>query len=106
VDHLGHDAAEAFTDGDATALAGENRWADRLPSTLAVTAAAGNAASTFAWYSGTSSPWNDTGGFVSGLGDSLSSAISSASTAPGSSSGSGGGGFSGGGGVGGGGGGW
>ena len=52
--------------------------------------------------------WNssDVGRFTSGLGSSFSSAISSASTAPGSSSGSGGGGSSGGGGGGGGGGGW
>ncbi len=46
------------------------------------------------------------GNFASDVGSSLSSAISSASTAPGSSSGGGGGGFSGGGGGGGGGGGW
>ena len=45
-------------------------------------------------------------GFVDSVGSSLSSTISSASTAPGSSSGSGGGGSSGGGGGGGGGGGW
>jgi uncharacterized membrane protein YgcG len=90
----------------AIALDVENRWADRFAAQLAAASAAGTAGSTFAWYSGTSSPWNDTGGFVSGLGDSMSSAISSASTAPGSSSGSGGGGFSGGGGGGGGGGGW
>jgi uncharacterized membrane protein YgcG len=59
-----------------------------------------------AWYSG--SGWSNlgAGGFASSLGSSFTSAISSASTAPGSSSGGGGGGSSGGGGGGGGGGGW
>ncbi|MEO6198570.1 MAG: DUF2207 domain-containing protein [Sphingomicrobium sp.] len=91
----------------AIALGVENRWADRFAGQLAA-AAAGSAAGQqgFAWYSGSHSPWSDTGGFVSSLGSSLSSSISSASTAPGSSSGSGGGGSSGGGGGGGGGGGW
>jgi hypothetical protein len=60
----------------------------------------------FAWYSGSSSPWNNPTGFTSAVGSSLASTISAASVAPGSSSGSGGGGFSGGGGGGGGGGGW
>lgn len=90
----------------AIALGVENRWADRYTGLLAAAAAAPGASQTFAWYSGSSSPWNDTGGFVDSLGTSLASTISSASTAPGSSSGSGGGGFSGGGGGGGGGGGW
>ncbi len=93
----------------AIALEVENRWADRFTSMLAAASAAASAsggAQGFAWYSGSSSPWTDTGGFVGSIGDSLSSAVSSASTAPGSSSGSGGGGFSGGGGGGGGGGGW
>ena len=90
----------------AIALGVENRWADRFASQLAGAATGAAAGQTFAWYSGSSSPWTDTGGFVSSLGSSLSSSISSASTAPGSSSGSGGGGFSGGGGGGGGGGGW
>lgn len=91
----------------AIALGVENRWADRFASTLAAASAAqGGSSSAFGWYSGSSSPWSDTGGFVGSIGDSLSSAVSSASTAPGSSSGSGGGGSSGGGGGGGGGGGW
>ncbi len=59
-----------------------------------------------AWYSGRGWRSDSMTGFVSNLGASLSSAISSASTSPGSSSGSGGGGSSGGGGGGGGGGGW
>ena len=90
----------------AIALDVENRWADRFTSLLAAASAASGSSSAFAWYSGSSSPWSDTGGFVDSLGSSLASTISSASTAPGSSSGSGGGGFSGGGGGGGGGGGW
>ena len=93
----------------AIALEVENRWADRFTSMLAaasVATATSGGAQGFAWYSGSSSPWTDTGGFVGSIGDSLSGAVSSASTAPGSSSGSGGGGSSGGGGGGGGGGGW
>ncbi|HTK58850.1 MAG TPA: DUF2207 domain-containing protein [Sphingomicrobium sp.] len=92
----------------AIALGVENRWADRYTGLLAAAAAApaASGAQTFAWYAGTSNPWNDTGGFVDDLGSSLASTISASSTAPGSSSGSGGGGFSGGGGGGGGGGGW
>ncbi|WP_037501373.1 DUF2207 domain-containing protein [Sphingomonas jaspsi] len=92
----------------AIALDVENRWADRFASTLAAASAVATASGSqpFMWYSGNYDPWSDTGGFVNSLGSSLSSTISSASTAPGSSSGSGGGGFSGGGGGGGGGGGW
>ncbi|MEO6580552.1 MAG: DUF2207 domain-containing protein [Sphingomicrobium sp.] len=90
----------------AIALEVENRWADRFTSMLAAASAAQGTSAGFGWYSGSSSPWSDAGGFVGSIGDSLSSAISSASTAPGSSSGSGGGGSSGGGGGGGGGGGW
>jgi uncharacterized membrane protein len=90
----------------AIALGVENRWADRYTGLLAAAAAAPGAAQGFAWYSGSSSPWDDTGGFVDSIGSSLASTVSSASTAPGSSSGSGGGGSSGGGGGGGGGGGW
>ena len=92
----------------AIALEVENRWADRFTSMLAAAsaAAAQGSSAPFLWYSGSSDPWSDTGGFVGSIGDSLSSAVSSASTAPGSSSGSGGGGSSGGGGGGGGGGGW
>jgi uncharacterized membrane protein YgcG len=88
----------------AIALGVENRWAERFEAVLAAAAAQGRQG--FAWYSGSSSPWNDPGGFVDSVGSSLASAVSSASTAPGSSSGSGGGGSSGGGGGGGGGGGW
>ena len=88
----------------AIALGVENRWAERFQGVLAAAAAQGQQG--FAWYSGSSSPWNDTDGFVSSVGSSLASTVSSASTAPGSSSGSGGGGSSGGGGGGGGGGGW
>ncbi|MEO6361141.1 MAG: DUF2207 domain-containing protein [Sphingomicrobium sp.] len=88
----------------AIALGVENRWADRFSGVLAAAATQGQQG--FAWYSGQSSPWNDTGGFVATVGSSLASTVSSASTAPGSSSGSGGGGSSGGGGGGGGGGGW
>ena len=88
----------------AIALGVENHWADRFQSVLAQAAAQGRQG--FAWYAGSSSPWDDTSGFVSAVGSSLTSTVSSASTAPGSSSGSGGGGSSGGGGGGGGGGGW
>jgi uncharacterized membrane protein len=88
----------------AIALGVENRWAARFASVLAAAAASGQQG--MAWYSGNQSPWSDPGGFVDDVGSSLTSAVSSASTAPGSSSGSGGGGSSGGGGGGGGGGGW
>src|SRR4029079_11459935 len=88
----------------AIALGVENRWAERFAGVLAAAAASGHQG--FLWYSGSTSPWSDPTGFADSVGSSLSSTISSASTAPGSSSGSGGGGFSGGGGGGGGGGGW
>ncbi len=88
----------------AIALGVENRWAGRFAGVLAAAAASGQQG--FGWYSGSSNPWDDPTGFADSMGSSLSSAISSASTAPGSSSGSGGGGSSGGGGGGGGGGGW
>ena len=88
----------------AIALGVENRWAERFAGILAAAAAQGQQG--FAWYSGSNSPWSDTGGFTRSVGSSLASTISSASAAPGSSSGSGGGGSSGGGGGGGGGGGW
>jgi uncharacterized membrane protein YgcG len=88
----------------AIALGVENRWAERFAGVLAAAAAQGHQG--FAWYAGGSSPWNNPTGFTHDVGSSLSSTISSASTAPGSSSGSGGGGSSGGGGGGGGGGGW
>jgi uncharacterized membrane protein YgcG len=89
----------------AIALKVENDWASRFTSVLAAAAASGRTQS-MGWYSGDSDPWNDPGDFADSVGGSLSSTISSASTAPGSSSGSGGGGSSGGGGGGGGGGGW
>ena len=88
----------------AIALGVENRWADRFAGVLAAAAAQGHQG--FAWYSGSSDPWNNPGRFADTVGSSLANTVSSASTAPGSSSGSGGGGSSGGGGGGGGGGGW
>ena len=88
----------------AIALGVENRWADRFQGVLGAAAVHGQQG--FAWYSGSSNPWDNPGGFVNSVGASLAGAVSSASTAPGSSSGSGGGGSSGGGGGGGGGGGW
>jgi uncharacterized membrane protein YgcG len=88
----------------AIALGVENRWAERFAGVLAAAAASGQQG--FAWYAGSNSPWDNPTGFADTVGSSLSSTISSASTAPGSSSGSGGGGSSGGGGGGGGGGGW
>jgi uncharacterized membrane protein len=84
----------------AIALAVENHWAKRFQGVLAAASAQGHQG--FAWYSGSSSPWNSPTSFVDSVGSSLSSAVGSASTAPGS----GGGGSSGGGGGGGGGGGW
>ena len=89
----------------AVALGVENRWADRFAAVLAAAAVQGRQQG-FAWYSGSSDPWKNPGSFVSTMGSSLASTVSSASSAPGSSSGSGGGGSSGGGGGGGGGGGW
>jgi uncharacterized membrane protein YgcG len=88
----------------AIALGVENRWADRFSGVLAAAATQGQQG--FSWYSGSSNPWSNPGSFVSTVGSSLASTVSSASTAPGSRSGSGGGGSSGGGGGGGGGGGW
>jgi uncharacterized membrane protein YgcG len=90
----------------AIALGVENRWADRFAGVLAAAAAAPGGQQGFYWYSGSGNPWSNPTSFVNGVGSSLASTISSASTAPGGSSGSGGGGFSGGGGGGGGGGGW
>ena len=89
----------------ALALGVEKTWADRFAAAVGPAAAAA-AVSTMAWYSGSRDGLSNLSGFASGLGSSLSGAISSSSTAPGSSSGSGGGGSSGGGGGGGGGGGW
>jgi uncharacterized membrane protein YgcG len=92
----------------AIALDVENAWANRFAGVLA---AAGTAAATSAWYSGSDNWSSDPVGFASHLSGDLNQTISSASTAPGSSDsssggGSSGGGSSGGGGGGGGGGGW
>jgi len=86
----------------ALALEVEQRWAERFARELQVDPQTYQPA----WYSG--SAWNaaNVANFSSQLGTSLSSAIASASQAPGSSSGGGGGGSSGGGGGGGGVGGW
>jgi uncharacterized membrane protein YgcG len=86
----------------ALALDVEQRWAEKFARELDINPQTYHPA----WYAG--SAWNSANiaGFSSQLGSSLSSAISSASTAPGSHSGGGGGGSSGGGGGGGGGGGW
>ena len=91
----------------AIALGVENEWGKKFENALKRSMQETKAYNP-AWYTGTGagaaafSPSN----FTSTMGRSFSSAISSASTAPGSSSGSGGGGSSGGGGGGGGGGGW
>jgi uncharacterized membrane protein YgcG len=86
----------------ALALDVEQRWAEKFARVLDIEEPNYHPA----WYVG--SGWNPArvAGFTSGLGSSLSSAISSSSQAPGSKSGGGGGGSSGGGGGGGGGGGW
>jgi uncharacterized membrane protein YgcG len=88
----------------ALALGVEKTWADRFAAAVGPAAAAA-AASAIGWYRG-GGGYSGLTDFTSGLGSSLSGAISSSSTAPGSSSGGGGGGSSGGGGGGGGGGGW
>jgi uncharacterized membrane protein YgcG len=87
----------------ALALGVEQRWAEKFARVLDIEAPNYHPA----WYTGANA-FNaaSIGNFSSQLGSSLSSAISSASTAPGSKSGGGGGGSSGGGGGGGGGGGW
>ena len=87
----------------ALALGVEQRWAQKFARVLDIEAPNYSPA----WYAG-SGAFNaaSIGSFSSQLGTSLTSAISSASVAPGSSSGGGGGGSSGGGGGGGGGGGW
>lgn len=87
----------------AIALDVEDVWGERLSRELGASLAR---ESQPYWYRG--SHWNSAsmGTFTGAIGNSLTSAVSSASTAPGSSSGSGGGGSSGGGGGGGGGGGW
>lgn len=89
----------------ALALGVEQAWAEKFAAVFARLEARGEQAWRPGWYHGHFST-RSLGSFTSGVGASLTSAIASASTAPGSSSGSGGGGFSGGGGGGGGGGGW
>ena len=88
----------------ALALEVDQEWSEKFADVLS--RAVANDGYSPHWYHG--HHWNSmhTGSFASGLGSSLSSAISSSSNAPGSSSGFGGGGSSGGGGGGGGGGGW
>ena len=89
----------------AVALGVEKAWSSRFAAALAQ---AGQTPAQYspAWYVGPA--WGSLGaaGFASSLGSTLTSAVTSASSAPGSSSGGGGGGSSGGGGGGGGGGGW
>jgi uncharacterized membrane protein YgcG len=87
----------------ALALGVEQRWAEKFARVLEIEQPDYHPT----WYAGANA-FNaaSIGNFSSQLGSSLSSAISSASTAPGSRSGGGGGGSSGGGGGGGGGGGW
>jgi uncharacterized membrane protein len=87
----------------ALALDVEQLWAERFHGMLS---RAGSEGYRPGWYRGNSWSHRDPSRFTSAIGGAMSSAISSASVAPGSSSGSGGGGFSGGGGGGGGGGGW
>jgi len=89
----------------ALALGVEQTWADRFAAAVGPAAAAA-AVGAMAWYQGSVGGLGNLSSFTSGIGSSLSGAISSSSSAPGSSSGSGGGGSSGGGGGGGGGGGW
>jgi len=87
----------------AVALEVEDAWTKKFTAAVGAAAAA-EAASRMAWYSG-QGPISNLGDFSHAIGSSFSSQISSASSPPGSSSGSGGGGSSGGGGGGGGGGG-
>ena len=88
----------------AMALDVENQWNKQFADVLS--AATANGQYTPVWYNGSHFGAQGLNGMASGLGTSLTGAISSASSAPGSSSGSGGGGSSGGGGGGGGGSGW
>ena len=89
----------------ALALGVEQKWAEKFAAVFARLDGRQGARYQPAWYHGDFHA-RDIGKFTSGVGASLTSAISSASTPPGSSSGGGGGGSSGGGGGGGGGGGW
>ena len=88
----------------AIALGVEQKWAEQFSQVFARLEASGEGAYSPRWYQGSFSS-SRMGNFASSVGSGFSSAISSASAAPGSSSGSGGG-SSGGGGGGGGGGGW
>jgi uncharacterized membrane protein YgcG len=90
----------------ALALGVENEWSERFADVLERAAADPDSGYSPVWYRGQDFRSLGTEGLVSSIGSSLSSAVSSTSTAPGSSSGGGGGGSSGGGGGGGGGGGW
>jgi uncharacterized membrane protein YgcG len=90
----------------AMALNVEKAWSERLAAVLTGAAQPGATGYSPLWYSGPNWSPMTASAFATSLGSSFSSAISSASTAPGSSSGGGGGGSSGGGGGGGGGGGW
>ncbi|NIN34248.1 MAG: DUF2207 domain-containing protein, partial [Gammaproteobacteria bacterium] len=90
----------------ALALGVEQSWADKFADVMARVSETGQDSYKPTWYSGSDWDSRHVGDFSTSLGSNLSTAISSASRAPGSSSGSGGGGSSGGGGGGGGGGGW
>ncbi len=90
----------------AMALNVEKAWSEKFAAVLARAAQPGTTGYSPVWYSGPNWSPITASAFATSLGSSFSSAISSASTAPGSSSGGGGGGSSGGGGGGGGGGGW
>jgi uncharacterized membrane protein len=90
----------------AMALNVETAWSEKFAAVLARAAQPGTTGYSPVWYSGPNWSPITASAFATSLGSSFSSAISSASTAPGSSSGGGGGGSSGGGGGGGGGGGW
>lgn len=89
----------------AIALDVENRWADKFTNVLAAAAATAGGAAAMSWYSGSGNVWDNPGDFVSGVGSSLDSTVSSASASPSSGGSGGGGGSSGGGSSGGGGGG-
>lgn len=89
----------------ALALGVEQAWAEQFTEVFKTLEATRGQAYHPIWYGGAFHS-NDITAFTTDIGGSFSSAIASASTAPGSSSGGGGGGFSGGGGGGGGGGGW
>ena len=79
----------------ALALDVENAWSEKFSNVLelSATAPSGNHGYHPDWYHGTDHHHLTTGNFVSNLDSSISTAVSSASTAPGSSSGGGGGGW-------------